>query len=73
MNYTVIELQDGIVGAVYRYTPGEYEDPLAEAEAKFHALLAVAAKSSVPNHGCILISSIGVVNKKEFYPHGGET
>lgn len=71
MRFTVIELQNGIDAAAFMYSPEEYSDPSAEAEAKYHALLSVAAKSSVANHGCLLIQSTGEVLKKEFYLHGG--
>lgn len=53
MTYYVIEFQttNGVGAAI----PYAYSDP-AEAEAKYHAILSAAAKSSVEKHGAILIT-----------------
>lgn len=75
MRFTVVEMQNGVIAASFLFTPEEYgENARAEAEAKYHDLLSVAAKSAVVNHGCLLIYGPGEVLKKEFYPHtqGGE-
>lgn len=51
MKYTVIEMQDGVVGGnVWTF------DTLAEAEAKYHSILAVAAVSSVYKHGAVILN-----------------
>lgn len=41
----------------------------AEAEAKFHTLLAVAATSTVPKHGAMLFNEDGFILKSEVYNH----
>ena len=69
MTYYTIEIQapGGIIPT--EFAPGDYADPKAEAEAAYHTVLAAAAKSAVPRHGCMLINSDGDVEKKEFYLH----
>lgn len=71
MSYYTIELQSpgGIIAT--EYTSAEFDDPQAEAEAAYHTVLAAAAKSSVPYHGCMLVNSDGDVEKKEFYNRRG--
>ena len=73
MIYYVIELQSGTVGSsdVIAYSPADYADPWAEALAKYHTVLAVAAKSAVPIHGCLIVNSDGDVEKREFIHHKG--
>lgn len=44
-------------------------DNQADAEAKYHELLAVAAKSSVRKHGASLITDDIFTVKHEVYPH----
>lgn len=73
MTYYTIEIQapGGIIPV--EYSPDEYANPKAEAEAAYHTILSVAAKSTVPRHGCMLVNSEGDVEKREFYTHvGGE-
>ena len=41
----------------------------AEAEAKYHTLLSVAAVSSIPKHGAMLFNADGFVLKSEVYNH----
>lgn len=65
MVYFVIEMQAGATAAAI---PFAYEDEL-DAEAKYHSLLAVAAKSAVPVHSVILIRADGYVVKSESYSH----
>ena len=71
MSYYTIEIQDpgGIISM--EYAPGQWTDPKAEAEAAYHTVLAAAAKSSVPYHGCMLVNSDGDVEKREFYNRRG--
>lgn len=63
--FYVIELQTGETGAAIPYA----FDNLPDAEAKYHTLLAVAAKSDVPKHGVLLVSDNGFVLKNEMYEH----
>lgn len=42
---------------------------LAEAEAKYHAVLAAAATSSVEAHSAILVNAYGIPLKNECYRH----
>lgn len=65
MIFYVIELQSSTTGAVISFAFTNQPD----AEAKYHELLAVAAKSAVPKHGAMLISGDGFVIKEEFYDH----
>ena len=45
---------------------------LAEAEAKYHAVLAAAAVSNVEAHSCIIVNAYGVPVKTECYRHEAE-
>lgn len=65
MIFYVIELQSSTTGAVISFAFTNQPD----AEAKYHELLSVAAKSAVPKHGAMLISGDGFVIKEEFYDH----
>lgn len=47
-------------------------DNQADAEAKYHALLSVAAKSAVRKHGAMLITDNLFTVKHEVYPHKTE-
>lgn len=63
--YYVIEVQTGDTGAVLPFV----FDNKAAAEAKYHALLSVAATSDVPKHGAILFNDDLFVSKQEVYNH----
>ena len=64
MKFTVLELQNGTVGAnVWTYT-----DRLA-AESKYHSVLAVAATSAVENHAAVLLTDDGVALAHASYKH----
>jgi len=64
MTYTVIELQNGVVGAnVWTY------DNINAAENKFHSILAAAAISSVETHAAVLLNDTGFCVKHECYTH----
>ena len=65
MIFYVIELQTTSTGAVISFAFTNQPD----AEAKYHELLSVAAKSAVPKHGAMLISEDGFMIKEEFYDH----
>lgn len=65
MKYTVIEIQNGVVGSnVWTY------DNINAAEAKYHSVLAVAATSSVAVHSAVLLNETGFCVKHESYSHG---
>ena len=65
MVFYVIELQTAVSGAVIPFA----FDNQPDAEAKYHSLLSVAAKSSVPKHGVMLVDENGFVIKSETYNH----
>lgn len=65
MIFYVIELQSGSTGAVISFAFNNQPD----AEAKYHELLSVAAKSAVAKHAVLLISDDGFVIKQETYNH----
>ena len=69
MIFYVIELQTGITGSCIPFA----FDNKADAEAKYHTLLAAAAKSDVPKHGVILVNADGFVIKSEVYNHEEQT
>ena len=68
MIFYVIELQTAETGSVIPYA----YDNRPDAEAQYHTLLAVASKSSVPKHGCIMVNADGFVLKYEVYNHETE-
>ena len=64
--FYVIELQTtASTGAVVPFSFSDRDD----AEAKYHTLLAVAAKSNVPKHTVMLLGADGFVLKSETYIH----
>lgn len=66
--YIVIELQkhtDGTVGNIVTS-----HDTLAEAESKYHFVLAAAAVSDLPSHSAILVSEEGFPVAHNCYKHG---
>lgn len=64
--FYVIEIQTGTeTGAILPFT---FTDR-SQAEAKYHALLAVAAVSEVAKHGAMLFTDDGFVLKSEVYDH----
>ena len=65
MTYYVIEFQtDNGVGATI---PSAF-DNLADAEAKYHDILRVAAKSKVEKHGAMIITEDLFIKKQEVSP-----
>ena len=65
--YIVIEIQtneDGSVGNfVWKF------DAQADAEAKWHSVLATAAKSSLPVHSCTILRNDGLQLASMYYEH----
>lgn len=66
--YFVLEIQIGSTGSILPYA----FDNRADAEAKYHAILSVAAKSAVPKHSAVLMAENGITLKHESYFHGEE-
>lgn len=68
--YIVIEIQtnsDGTVGnLVWAFST------LAEAESKYHAVLASAAISALPCHACVILRNDGQQMAAQAYKHGEE-
>lgn len=65
MIFYVFEFQNTSTGAVI---PLAFTDR-SDAEAKYHQLLAVAAKSSVRKHGVMLCNEDLFIIKSEVYEH----
>ena len=63
--YFVLEIQINETGSILPYA---FEN-LADAEAKYHSILAVAAKSNVPKHSAVLMAENGITIKHEYYFH----
>ena len=63
--FVVIELQ---TAATISVLPFAFEDK-NQAEAKYHQLLSVAATSSVPKHGAVMLTGDGLFLKSECYEH----
>lgn len=66
--YIVIEIQtaDSVGNFVWAF------DTLEQAEAKYHAVLSVAATSSVPVHSCVILRNDGQQMAAQAYKHGEE-
>lgn len=68
--YIVIELQTSDGGSVgnfvWAYASRE------QAEAKYHAVLAAAATSSLPVHSCVILRNDGQQLAAQSYKHGEE-
>lgn len=64
--YFVLEIQvNGETGSILPFA----FDNLADAEAKYHSILSVAAKSDVPKHSAVLMAENGITMKQESYFH----
>ena len=62
----VLEIQiNGETGSILPFA----FDNQADAEAKYHAVLAVAATSDVPKHSAVLMAENGITIKQESYFH----
>lgn len=68
--YLVIEMQTFEDGKMS--TPCFAYDLQAQAEAKYHAILASAAVSELPAHAAILATNGGAVLESKAYFHGTE-
>lgn len=68
MIFYVIEFQSEAAGAAI---PLAFSDR-SDAEAKYHQLLAVAAKSAVRKHGVMLCNEDLFIIKSEIYTHEEE-
>lgn len=67
--YLVIEMQCN--GESIANIPFSYKDRL-EAESKYHALLSVAAVSTVPIHTVIMLNEEGNLLNHQYYSHPKE-
>lgn len=63
--FIVIEIQ---TDATVSVLPFAFTDR-QQAEAKYHQLLGVAAVSSVPKHGAVMLNDAGLFLKSECYEH----
>lgn len=64
--YFVLEIQiNGETGSILPFS----FDNQPDAEAKYHAILAVAATSTVPKHSAVLMAENGITLKQESYFH----
>ena len=68
MKYLVIEIQKSNNGQVSQIVTSHAER--AEAEQKYHTVLAYAAVSSVDIHSAVMLTDEGDMIKKETYYHG---
>lgn len=67
--YFVLEIQiNGDTGSILPFSFNNRED----AEAKYHSILAVAAKSTVPKHSAVLMAENGITMKQESCFHEEE-
>lgn len=66
--YFVLEIQINETGSILPYA----FDNQPDAEAKYHSILAVAAKSAVPKHSAVLMAENGITLKHESYFHEEE-
>ena len=65
MSYTVVEMQNGVIGSnVY----GPYSN-YNEAESKYHYVLSVAAVSTVRKHGAAILNENCFCVKSECFEH----
>ena len=67
MRYIVMELQTSPDGSV-AHIVDKFDDKNT-AESKFHAVLSFASVSSLPSHGCMLLTSEGDMLRSEIYHH----
>lgn len=65
--YIVIELQKNTDGVVSNIVTSH--NTLAEAESKYHSILANAAMSTLPVHSAIIVSEEGFAVQNQCYKH----
>lgn len=70
MDYLVIEIQTFDGGGVTTST-WRYEDDLS-AEAKYHSVLAAAAKSALPRHAATMLACYGSYIQHRCFEHASE-
>lgn len=71
-SYLVVETQaslEGKVTQICKAYDSEGKDNRAEAEAAWHTILSVAAKSSVPYHGATILDYKGAPVMYDHYEH----
>ena len=68
--FLVVEIQKGENGQ-FACLVTQHED-LRDAESKYHAVLAAAAKSKLPRHSAALLHEDGHSIRNESYTAGGE-
>lgn len=68
--YIVIEIQTNADGTVGNFVWAF--NTLAEAEAKYHSVLAVASVSSLPVHSCVVLRNDGQQMAAQCYKHPSE-
>ena len=68
--YLVIEIQTNIDSTVGNFVWAF--STLAEAESKYHSVLATAAISSLPVHACVILRNDGLQIAAQSYKHGEE-
>ena len=71
-SYLVVETQTTIEGKITQICSAydkEGQDNRAEAESKWHTILSVASKSSVPYHGAIILDNKGAPVLYDHYEH----
>lgn len=66
--FVVIELQKNADGKVANLVTAH--DTQAEAESKYHSILAAAAISNLPCHSAIIVSEEGFPIMHQCYKHG---
>ena len=54
-------------------TPSFAYENINDADAKYHSILASAAKSALPVHACIMFDEQGCFRKSEYYTHDAHT
>lgn len=70
MKYLVTEIQTFADGNITNPTYA-FDDRLS-AEAKYHSILAAAAKSALPTHACMMFTSTGSFITSQVYSHAVE-
>ncbi len=75
MGFVVVELQTALDGSIASLIYGfadltkTEEENRADAEAKYHSILAYAAKSGLPCHAAVIMRNDGSVINKQAYKH----
>lgn len=67
--YIINEMQTSKSGTAL--APAVTRDDWQQAESEFHRLCSIAAVSSVPLHTIMMMDERGIVQRVEYYEHGG--